>query len=139
MTGVSTTTVRGRSQRVGEFAKFCVVGVVGFVANAASVEVFSRITNLYIAGLLSWIAAATVTWFLNRIWTFSDRKHASRGGQWLRFLAANSVGLCIYYVAYALSIYSIPWFSSYPTAAVAVGSLAGLAANFMLSSRAVFR
>lgn len=122
-----------------ELTRFGFVGVAGFVANAASVVVLATIMNLYLTGFLSWIIAATVTWFLNRTWTFSGRTHGPFLRQWVRFLGANSFGLVLYYATYAAAITLIHWCAANPISAVAAGSIAGLIANFTLSRRLVFR
>ncbi len=122
-----------------ELTRFGVVGVVGFVANAVSVGILAKAVNLYPAGFLSWVIAATVTWFLNRIWTFSGQTHGPVLRQWIHFVGANSFGLLLYYAAYATAIALIPWSATPPIFAVAGGSIAGLVANFSLSRRYVFR
>ena len=122
-----------------ELVRFGLVGVAGFVVNAVGVALIAKITNLYLAGLLSWVVAATVTWFLNRIWTFAEREHVPMWRQWLHFLGANFFGLILYYATYAAAIFAIPQCAAHPVGAVAAGSLAGLIANFTLSKRLVFR
>ncbi len=122
-----------------ELMRFGLVGIVGFLANAVSVTVISQVTNLYLTGFLSWVIAATVTWFLNRIWTFSGQSDAPFLRQWIHFLGANSFGLVLYYATYATAITVSPLCASQPIFAVAAGSIVGLAANFTLSRQLVFR
>jgi len=122
-----------------ELTRFGVVGVVGFVANAASLMMLARFANLYISGLFAWVIAATVTWYLNRIWTFSGRDHGGLFRQWLHFLGANSFGAALYYATYATAISLFPFVTTHPVVAVAAGSVVGLVANFILSRRLVFR
>ncbi len=122
-----------------ELTRFGVVGVVGFVANAASLLILARFANLYVSGLFAWVIAATVTWHLNRIWTFAGRDHGGLFRQWLHFLGANSFGAALYYATYASAIGFFPFVTSHPVLAVAAGSVVGLIANFTLSRRLVFR
>jgi len=124
---------------IWEFVRFSLVGVVGFLANAASVEILSWFVNLYAAGALSWVVAATTTWLLNRFWTFSARDHGPYIAQWFRFLIANSGGLVLYYAAYAAAIHLSELCARSPFIAVALGSIAGLGANFVFSKKLVFR
>ena len=70
--------------------------------------------NLYLTDLLSWVLAATVTWFLNRVWTFSGRIHGPFLRQWVQFLGANSFGLVLYYATYATAITLIHMVRSEP-------------------------
>ena len=89
--------------------------------------------------VLSYIAAATATWALNRAWTFRHRaKGASATRQWLLFLAVNLVGFAINYGTYAALIANLPLAQAHPALGVAAGSIAGLAGNFLLSRRLVF-
>jgi putative flippase GtrA len=89
--------------------------------------------DIYVARLLSWLTAATATWWLNRTLTFKDRS-ASLLRQWLMFLAANSGGGLINLgVSSALIAARLT-----PVAAVACGALAGLLWNFIASRRFVF-
>ena len=123
---------------IGEFIRFGLVGTVGFLANAMSVEVFSLFANLYAAGALSWVVAATITWLLNRVWTFADHADPYLIKQWIRFLVANSGGLILYYGAYVVAIQLSELCARKPFLAVFIGSIAGLGANFILSKKLVF-
>ena len=122
-----------------EFTLFAFVGVLGFIANVASMLVLAQLTNLYVTGFLAWVIAATATWYFNRLWTFAKSDYAPVWRQWLQFLAANSLGLALYYTTYALMIYFSAWCAAYPIVAVAGGSIAGLFINYSISRKFVFR
>ena len=122
-----------------ELVRFGIVGAVGFAANVAAVYAVRGLAGLYLAGLIAWLAAATVTWLLNRLWTFRGRGRAAPAHkQWALFLAANFVGFVLYYATYAGLVACAPFFAAQPVAAVFAGMLAGMAANFTLSRRLVF-
>lgn len=75
-----------------EFFRFGRVGVAGFAVDASILAV----TLTANAGVLwgravSYVAAASRTWALNRHWTFHDRS-GRRARQWAQFLALNSCG-----------------------------------------------
>jgi putative flippase GtrA len=118
-----------------QLALFTLVGVAGFVVDASVLLLLTHVVGLdiYVARLLSWLTAATATWWLNRTLTFRDRD-AGLLRQWLKFLAANSGGGLINIgVSSALIAARLT-----PVAAVACGSLAGLLWNFLASRRFVF-
>jgi putative flippase GtrA len=126
---------------LGQFARFAAVGVVGFGIDTLTlysvVAAFSF--SLYAARLLSYLAAASVTWFLNRIWTFRHSAGKAVHREWLSFLSANSIGGAINYGVYALLIHEVRMAQELPVIAVAAGSVSGLAINFGLSRYIVFR
>ena len=124
-----------------QFAKFCVVGTIGFVADAGSLYLFMSLANLdpYTGRIFSFLIAATVTWTLNRNYTFSGSVPAPRTRQWASFVSANAVGGILNYGVYSVLILSGGWFIEAPVLAVAVGSVAGLAFNFTVSRKFVFK
>lgn len=123
-----------------QLLSFTVVGAIGFVVDAASLYAAIHLlgAGLYGGRVISYLAAATTTWALNRRYTFSETRARSRLAEWARFLAANSVGGAVNYGTYALLVASIPLVASHPVLGVAAGSLAGLAVNFHLSRSLVF-
>ena len=122
------------------FAKFAAVGTVGFVVNAAAYWIGFNLLNLGDHGswLFAFVPAVTFTWWGNRTFTFHE--HASRGAgamfkEWARFVLTNGFGALVNYATYALLIH----FAVNRYGALAAGVLAGLAFNFTLSKRMVFR
>ncbi len=123
-----------------EGLRFGVVGTLGFVWDGGMVYALRRPLGLYAAGLVAWLVAVTVNWVLNRAWTFRGggaRVHPLR--QWARFVLANLPGMVLNRGAYILLVALVPLCRSWPLLAVAAGSIAGLASNFTLSRRLVFR
>jgi putative flippase GtrA len=123
----------------GQLLRFSAVGVVGFVVDTAALYAALGLgAGLYTGRLASYLAAATVTWALNRRFTFSESRTDGLASEWARFLAANSVGGAVNYIAYAALVTTLPVVTANPWLGVAAGSLAGLAVNFTLSRRMVF-
>lgn len=128
-----------------QFLRFGVVGAAGFVVDAGTLWAVRLLWGLdpYSARVLSYLAAATATWALNRRYTFVGADRRGALGQWLRFLFANLGGGAVNYLTYALLISS----TSLPdlpaglglTVAVGAGSLAGLLVNFVASRQLVFK
>ncbi|WP_431272871.1 GtrA family protein [Dankookia sp. P2] len=130
----------GLSRLLGEFLRFGVVGTAGFLVDVAVLTgAMAAGAGPYGGRVLSYLAAATATWALNRHWTFRHRgKPASASRQWLLFLLVNLIGFAINYGTYAALLGSLPLVRAYPALGVAAGSIAGLAGNFLLSRRIVF-
>lgn len=119
---------------------FSFVGITGFITDAAVVFSLTSIgANDILAQAIAFSISVTVTWLLNRKFTFAQ--HASPN--WLRelvhYVAANSVGAAVNNGLYVVLILTMAIFSREPVLAVAVGSLAGLVFNFTASRTLVFR
>ncbi len=121
------------------FFRFGSVGVIGFAVDATTLTLMLSLgTGLYSGRACSYVAAASCTWALNRSWTFRDTS-SRRARQWAQFLAVNSIGGGVNYGVYALIVSYLGGASVVlPILAVAVGSICGLAVNFLLSKRLVF-
>ena len=117
------------------------IGTIGFVVD--TVVLYFMLYNLdagyYLGRLVSYIFAASTTWFLNHHYTFQTNSDVNKHKQWLIFLVTNSFGGVINYGVYAVLITLYATFKEYPVLAVGIGSLSGLIINFILSKRIVFR
>lgn len=123
-----------------QFAGFAVVGTAGLFVDLAVLYAGLLLVGLgYLsARLLSFLAAATFTWYFNRRLTFAGADRRAPLRQLLRFLAVNSLGGLVNYGVYALVMHGYtgePW---RPLLGVALGSLSGLLFNFLGSRRLVF-
>lgn len=130
-----------RLRLVGEILRFGAVGTAGFVVDAGVLQLgLVAGTGPWAGRVLSYLAAATVTFSLNRAWTFrtADRSRPMTR-DWGLFLLVNLVGFVCNYGTYAALIAGVPLVREAPVLGVAAGSLAGMAGNFLLSRRYVFR
>jgi putative flippase GtrA len=124
-----------------QFLRFGVVGTVGVLVDAA--VLYAALwagAGLYGGRALSYLAAASTTYALNRAWTFrAAPRDAPVARQWLLFLLVNLAGFVVNFGTYALLIETWPLAAAHPVLAVAAGALAGMTGNFLLSRRLVFR
>ena len=123
------------------FLRFALVGAAGFVVNEAALWIALHFLHLGkdAAWFFAFVPAVTFTWWGNRTFTF--REHASTGAramlhEWVRFVTTNSFGALVNLVIYELLIHLS---DASPLLALACGVLAGMAFNFTLSKKFVFR
>lgn len=123
-----------------QFVRFGIVGTIGFIADASMLTLVLSVTGLgfYLGRLVSFLFAASITWALNRCYTFRDRSKQGRMRQWGRFVLVNSAGGLVNYGVYSALILGDDLFRAWPVLAVAAGSIAGLLVNFLGSKFLVF-
>lgn len=122
--------------RFGAFARFCLVGGVGFVVDAGLTLLLTQTANWdpLPGRLLAFIVAATVTWMLNRSFTFRSTKGAST---WAPYVALTGVGAGINVGTYMAWIWVAGEGPLSIFTGVALGSAVALGFNFYIS-RAIF-
>ena len=126
------------------FLRFAAVGAAGFFVNEAALLLAHGLLG---AGpragwFIAFVPAVTFTWWGNRKLTFADKAsnhHIGLLAEWARFVATNSLGAAANFAVYALLIADAPYPLNIPYIALAVGILVGLAFNFTLSKKLVFR
>jgi len=124
---------------LAEFLRFGCVGVAGLVVDTTIVYASRHALGLYGAGALSYFIASSVTWGLNRIFTFRGRGMAPVGRQWALFVLTNMIGFVLNRSVYAVLVTIVPLAAEQPVIATSAGALAGMLVNFTLSRRIVFR
>lgn len=125
-----------------EFLSFAVVGAAGFVVDVVVLYLLAPLLGWYGARVLSFLAAATATWALNRRYTFSARRANNGSGSVLReylgYLVTMLGGAVVNYGAYVLVLHEMSGAWA-PALGVALGSCAGLVVNFLSARYLVFR
>ena len=126
---------------MSQFLLFCIGGVIGFVVDAGVLRllVSGLGANAYLARLFSFLCAATATWLWNRSQTFRGTRRYGLFGEWARYLLAMSGGFAVNYAAYAAVYTFFAPARTWPELAVAAGSVAGLAVNYVSSRWWIYR
>ncbi len=126
---------------IRQFGMFGLVGIAGLLVDMAALRLLLNGIGLdfYSARVLSFLAAATTTWALNRRFTFREANHAPLLRQWAAFVAANSLGGVVNYTVYAALVSTLALCARWPEIGVAAGSVAGMFLNFAASKRLIFR
>lgn len=120
------------------FPKFVLVGTVGFLVDAVLLQtLFSLGHGPFVARLFSAFIAMTATWYLNRTLVF--RSSSRRAPEYLRHLAAQSVGMLINLLVYVGLLLAVPELQDIPLLALVAGSLVALIFNFFSAKLWTFR
>ena len=121
------------------FVRFAAVGCAGFIVDVGVLYALEPWLGWYAGRVLSFLAAATATWEMNRRWTFPDLAAASgRWRQYLGYVASMLGGAAINYAVYAITLQHVEGRLA-PALGVALGSIAGLVANYLSARFVIFR
>lgn len=130
----------GRAPGLTRLFRFAAIGSLGFVWDTGTVYATRGLLGLLPATILAFFVAASLNWLANRLWTFRDRRDGgSLLRQWALYMAANSLGFVLNRGTVAILVLSWTICREEPVLALAAGAFAGLAANFSLAHRYVFR
>lgn len=124
---------------ITQFLRFGVVGIAGFLMDSAVLMGMLALgAGPYAGRVASYLAAASLTFALNRAWTFRSAARAPVARQWGRFVTLNLLGFVANYGTYAAALAASPLVAAHPVLGVAAGSIAGMFINFIVSRRFVF-
>jgi putative flippase GtrA len=124
-----------------QFLRFGIVGGIGFLVDAGLLWLLLQAGFGYYGGrLVSFLAAATTTWILNRSFTFRRESPSSAhpAGEWLAYLGLMVIGGVVNYGTYAAAIELSELVRRFPVLGVALGSIAGMLINFWTAKTMVF-
>ena len=124
--------------QLSQFLRFCVVGTAGFLVDAGITLLLTQIFSVGAtsARVLAFLIAVSVTWALNRHFTFQVDASVST---WLPYLMSSSLGALINVAIYLLWLRWAGHSGTQILAAVAIGSIGALAFNFTISRYVIFR
>ena len=130
-----------------QFFRFCMVGTVGFMVDVAVVYSLGDVLGWYLARVISFLVAASTTWILNRNFTFKPPSITSpilpelpsgRLREYSKYMLSMLAGGGVNYGVYLAILHFLPAPHA-PLIGVALGSIAGLAVNFLSARTLVFR
>lgn len=121
---------------------FAVVGAIGFIVDAAVLKFYLiSIENDPIWGrAVSFPAAVTITWLLNRHFTFSQKGKIRSPllKEWSSYLLINAFGLGVNLSIFMLIIYTVSDAKLYPIITLGFASLTAMFFNYLGSKYWVF-
>jgi putative flippase GtrA len=136
-----------------QFLRFCAVGVAGLLVDTAVLYAVAPVLGWYGARVLSFGAAASATWWLNRRYTFTQLAGGLSASpaparwsvlrQYGQYLLSMTFGGGVNYAVYVLTLKWVHLpdsvFLGVAFVGVALGSCAGLVFNFLSARYLVFR
>jgi putative flippase GtrA len=125
-----------------EVALFALGGVGGLVVDAGIVQLLVGFGNWnpYLARVLSFLLAATFTWWWNRRYTFAARRSdRAAHAEWLHWVGLMSLGAAINYGVYALLLMHFASLHRWPAVAAAIGSAVAALVNFSTARGMLFK
>jgi dolichol-phosphate mannosyltransferase len=130
-----------RFPKLTEFVQFGCVGATGVVVDLAvylSLQWLLPIDHGAARGV-SFVAAASSNWFLNRHVTFSERPRAPKLEQWRRFLATSLIGFALNWGSYTALTTTLGFFDAHRIPTLMLGVLLGMFSNFALARGYVWK
>lgn len=136
--GPNAPRVSDNRPSLGRFASFVGVGAIGFVVDATilSALVHGAGWPHYSARALSFAAAVSVTWYLNRHWVFARTSEGAR--EYGAYFGVQVLGAVINLGTYALVIAFFPPLARLPVVPLAAGAALALVFNYSAAGRWVF-
>lgn len=125
-----------------EIVLFAFGGVLGLLIDAGVVQALVGMFgwNAYGARVVSFLLAATATWWWNRRYTFAARASGHKAhAEWLHWLGLMSVGALLNYGVYVLCLMLFPGLHRWPAVAAAAGSAVAALVNFSAARGMLFR
>ncbi len=131
-----------RSRGASEFLRFGVVGTIGFAVDASVLYACAPIAGWLAGRLISFLAAASTTWWLNRRHTFTGRRKdlslVETAREYFQYLLSMLAGGAVNYACYVGTLYCLDGPGT-ALLGVAIGSVAGMGVNFTLARLLVFK
>lgn len=119
---------------------FALVGAVGFLVDAGILT--SLMTGCdfgpYAARAISFTAAVTTTWYLNRRWVFNRQAVQLSGREYFSYVTVQVIGATINLLVFVAAIELVEALRNIPVIPLALGAGVALLFNFGASSRFVF-
>jgi putative flippase GtrA len=129
-----------RGSDLGSMFKFAVVGGIGFCVDGGLLLLLADLTTLgpYLSRFVSFPTALTVTWYLNRRWTFCGKLTVSIKREYAAYIFVQSVGALVNLAVYLTAILVVPNLRMMLLLPLSLGALAGLIVNYFGAKHLVF-
>ena len=119
---------------------FGIIGTFGFMVDVAVLYAVAPLLGWLVGRVISFLAAASTTWWLNRKYTFAggaSQPPLEARRQYARYILVMLGGAALNYASYAATL-ALVSHSHAPALGVALGSIAGMGINFLSARFLVF-
>ena len=124
----------------GQILRFLLVGSCGFASDIIVFKLLEYLGGgLIYSRLGSASVAVTVTWLMNRSYTFRTAGQLKPGLEYLRYVCVQSAGLVINLGTYFLLVLYYDYFAERPLLALWAGGSLAIITNFLGSKLWAFR
>lgn len=122
-------------------SSFAIIGGIGFIVDGGILTFLNSVygVELLPARLVSFSAAVTTTWLLNRNRTFADRKETRLIREWGRYAAVNSIGSLLNMGIFFWLVERYKMLAEVPLVPLGIAASVALIFNFFASKYIVFR
>jgi len=120
-----------------QFVRFCLVGIINTVVDFSVYLFFSRVIGLYflLANILAILAAMTVSFILNKYWTFANLEKKIKT-QYLKFALVN---LVYFFLNNSIVLCLVDYLNLYDLWAKVIAIIIGLFWNFFANRYWTFK
>lgn len=124
-----------------EALSFVFAGGIGFLADAGMLSLLFHVVGLgpYVSRGIAFVFAVTVTWILNRTYTFQNKSASKLHHEYFRYMSTQVLGAAINFGIYAMCLHLSEFMRQWPVAALAVGSVVAMVFNFLAMKFLVFK
>ena len=129
------------ARRLRQPARFALIGGAGFVVDGGILTLLNSLAGMGLAASRFWSfgAAVTLTWLLNRRYTFAERRSTARVAEWTRYALVNAVGALLNLGIFLVLVYRSAFFARFPLIPLAIAASVALVFNFTASRQVAFR
>jgi len=119
---------------------FLLAGSAGFLVDAAILTALVSLAGWspYAARIVSFSVAVTVTWYLNRNFTFRDRPAQRIGHEYLKYAIVQGVGITINYGVFSVIVFLSAHAARLPVLALVPASAVAMFATYLGMHRFAF-
>ena len=112
---------------------FLMAGSAGFSVDALILTALVSLLEWspYLARVLSFSVAVTVTWYINRNFTFADRPSRHVGSEYARYLVVQIVGVIVNYGTFSAIVMVSSLSATWPVLALVPASLVAMFVTYL--------
>lgn len=121
-------------------SRFLVVGAVGFCTDGGLLSwLMGQGWTIVQARSLSFLAAVSITWWLNRVWTFRAVQPAAPRREYVLYFLTQVAGALINLLVFFVLVHAFETLRHLPLIPLAAGAAVAIVFNFSVSRLVVYK